>query len=539
METALPLLKGKITLQDALKEDDDIIQNLSYPEKRAIFWLYLGRRRSQITEIISRHLNISPANLRLGDVREWIHGSFNACIPIYISPSPRNPNLPERAIIRFPLPYKTGEAFFPGNVDEKLRCEAATYIWLHSNCPTVPIPRLYGFGFPGTQSFTALENESLFNRLRWYFRSARAWVSGQTLPPYFAHPRRSILDVGYLVIEHVGEGKMLSESWKEHRGDPDRRANLFRDLSRIILSAAKLSLPRIGSWTMDDRGVLSLSNRPLAFQLHQLENCNIPTEMPRDLTYTSVEPYLLDLIACHDSRIRHQPNSIYSQEDGEAQLSALATMRALLPKLTSRRLRGGPFVLTLTDLHQSNIFVDDDWHITRLIDLEWACVRPIEMLSPPTWLSSAGVGKSALGIDELVGEELDSYASAREEFMNVFEAEESALRQSDAYTKILRRCWDTGNFWYARALDCPTGLYALFMFHVQPRFADLSNSALDEFGRVVAPYWDLDAPDFILAKIGERERYCSQIRDMFAAAASPGPPGDEEKEDRDGASVKT
>ncbi|KAK0735050.1 hypothetical protein B0T26DRAFT_737508 [Lasiosphaeria miniovina] len=292
---------------------------------------------------------LKEKHLRLGDVIEWIYGSFNACIPIYISPSPRNLNLPEWAIIRFPLPYKTREAFFPGNVDEKLR---SCYIHL----------------------FTVLENESLFNRLRWYFRSVRAWVSGHTLSPYFAHPRRSILDVGYLVIEHIGEGKMLSRSWKEHRGDPDRRANLFRDLSWIILS------------TINDQGIPSLTNRPLA-----------------------------------------------------------------------RQLRGGPFVLTLTDFHQSNIFVDDDWHITRLIDLEWACVRPIEMLSPPTWLSSAGVGKSALGIDELIGEELDSYASAHEEFMKMFEAEESALRY----------------FWYARALDCLTGLYFLFMFY---------------FGRVVAPY---------------------------------------------------
>jgi hypothetical protein len=42
--------------------------------------------------------------------------------------------------------------FRPGNVDEKLRTEAATYIWLQSNCPNIPVPRLFGFGFPGTQS---------------------------------------------------------------------------------------------------------------------------------------------------------------------------------------------------------------------------------------------------------------------------------------------------------------------------------------------------------------------------------------------------
>lgn len=40
----------------------------------------------------------------------------------------------------------------PGNVDEELRFEVATYIWIHENCPTVPIPTLYGFGFPDGQT---------------------------------------------------------------------------------------------------------------------------------------------------------------------------------------------------------------------------------------------------------------------------------------------------------------------------------------------------------------------------------------------------
>lgn len=350
----------------------------------------------------------------------------------------------------------------------------------------------------------------------WYFRRAISWMSGRTLPPFFAHSRQDLAEVGYLLIEHVGEGKMLSETWKERRGDQERRFNLFRDLSRIILSLAKLPLPRIGSWTMDNHGILSLANRPLTFQLQQLENLNIPTGIPRDLTYTSAVPYFLDLLACHDNRIRYQPNSIHHQSDGEAQLAALTTMRALLPNLTSRELRGGPFVFTLTDLHPSNIFVDDDWHITRLIDLEWACVRPIEMLSPPWWLSSPGVGKSALGIDELVGQDLDEYAKARQEFMDIFESEELALSQSNEYTKILQTCWEAGTFWYAQALDFPAALCAIFMFHIQSKFADLSSAALDDFNQVAMPYWDRNAASFIWSKIKEQEQYSGRVRDIFA-----------------------
>lgn len=59
--------------------------------------------------------------------------------------------LAKRVLIRFPLPYKLGESQCPGNVEEKLRCEAATFVWIKKNCPDIPIPGLWGFGFPSGQ----------------------------------------------------------------------------------------------------------------------------------------------------------------------------------------------------------------------------------------------------------------------------------------------------------------------------------------------------------------------------------------------------
>lgn len=511
METSLPLLKGSVTLQEALEEDKDIVRELSYPEKRLDFWVDLYERRFEIEQIVSRHLNIPRSAFRLGEVQEWIHGSFNACVLIHIAKTAQNVNVPPRAVIRFPLPYKIGEAFQSGNVEEKLRCEVATYIWLQSNCPVAPVPRLFGFGFPGGKSFTSLKTESLWNRLAWYFRYSISWLSGRTLSPYSSHSRHHLLDLGYLIIEHVEGGKMLSDSWEHHRHDPNRRRNLFRDLSRIMLCLAKVPLPRIGSWTIDDSGIVSLSNRPLTILLHESENLEIPTGIPRDLTYTSVEPYLLDLIACHDNRVRYQPNSIHDQSDGLAQLAALTAMRTLLSKFTNRRFRQGPFVLSLTDMHQSNIFVDENWHVTNIIDLEWACVHPLEMLSPPHWLSDQGLDQIAT--------HLGDYEELHKEFVDAFEIEELTHYRSDTYTRVLRDCWRSGSFWYFQALDCPSALLALFLDHIQPRFANLNSAARDEFSRVLMPYWDLNATSFISSKLEEEEEYRSRLRELFANAS--------------------
>ncbi|POR36342.1 hypothetical protein TPAR_03459 [Tolypocladium paradoxum] len=510
MERTLPLLKGRVSLGEALKEDVDIIRELAYPEKRLQFWLHLYSCRRQIAEVVSRHLNILESDFSLGEVEEWIHGSYNACIPIHIAERARGSRLPPQAIVRFPLPYKVGEDFYPGNVDEKLRCEAATYVWLQQNCPDIPVPRLFGFGFPAGQSFTAVENESFCSRILWFVRRAIPWMFGRTLPPYVPHNRCHLLDLGYLVIERIDSGRMLSESWEEHRHDPNRRANLFRGLSRIMLRLSKLPLPRIGSWTLDDRGVLKLTNRPLTLLLHQLENAEIPTDIPRDRTYTSVEPYFLDLIACQDNRMRYQPNSIHNQGDGETQLAALTAMRAVLPKFTDRQFRDGPFVYSLTDLHQSNIFVDDDWHITSIIDLEWACARPIEMLGPPDWLSGRSLEEIAFHLDE--------YASVHDEFVDAFEREELAQCQSNANAEAMRACWKTGSFWYSHALDSPTVLLALFVDHIQPRFAKLSSTSWDEFSRMLMRLWDLDSQRFISSKVIEQGQYVNQLRKMFTSS---------------------
>lgn len=62
---------------------------------------------------------------------------------------------------------------------------------------------------------------------------------------------------------------ILSASWESHGQDESRLTNLFQGLSRIMLSLGKIPLPHIGSFTMDNNGVVRLANRPLTLQIHQ------------------------------------------------------------------------------------------------------------------------------------------------------------------------------------------------------------------------------------------------------------------------------
>ncbi|KAG7148048.1 hypothetical protein HYQ46_003091 [Verticillium longisporum] len=409
---ARPLLSGKITLSEAIDDESDVLRKLSYPEKRLDFYQFLQAHARE-----------------------------------------------KRIAIRFPLPYKIGESTNQGNAEEKLRCEVATYAWIQAHCPSIPIPRLWGFCFPGESSFTSLFRTPLLSRLSWYIRWSIRW-------------------------RHTS----------------------------VMLSLAQVQFPRIGSLTMDNYGVVSLANRPLGLHLHQLENDEISTEIPRNLTYATTDTYLLDRLSCHDNRIRYQPNSIFNQSDGESQISSLTIMRALMPHFTQKEGRHGPFILMLTDLHPSNIFVDGDGHVTCVIDLERACTLPVEMLQPPYWLTNRAV-------DQITGDSLVDYRERHNEFISAFQAEEEACGSITSYAEMMRKSWDLGSFWYFNAIESLSGFYNLFLQHIQPRYGPEAVKGWKDFERSVTPYWSAGMTRFIVRKVHEREQYLQRLREVFQQAS--------------------
>lgn len=162
--TVIETVKESLTVEDVLGRDLDTIPTLHSLQKTFDFQDRLWLQRSQIEDLISRHLGIPKSDFVLSEPSKWIWGSFNICVFIDVD-NTRNSNLPPKAIIRFPLPFECGEAYNPDIVDEKLRCEAATYIWFKKNCPTIPTPRLLGMGFPGTQSVSIRHASDSFGSL--------------------------------------------------------------------------------------------------------------------------------------------------------------------------------------------------------------------------------------------------------------------------------------------------------------------------------------------------------------------------------------
>lgn len=148
-----------------------------------------------------------------------------------------------------------------------------------------------------------------------------------------------------------------------------------------------------GSFVLDEKDYLNLSNRPLSLQLQYLENQEIPADFQQHVTYPYAESYINDIFSFHEARLRHQPNAVEDLQDGLLQASPLMVMKSVWPCFFRRDLLRGPLLFSFIDVHQFNIFADEDWNITCLVDLEWARSRPVGMIRAFYWLSNQSMYK--------------------------------------------------------------------------------------------------------------------------------------------------
>ncbi|PGH35783.1 hypothetical protein GX50_01366 [[Emmonsia] crescens] len=502
------LLRGVTTYSAIVDSESNYLLKLTYFDERNKFFTLINQSRAEIQTIVAYHLGLrSSKQCHVAEIEQWIHGTFNVCVPVRIEGCQR------RVIIRFPLPYRVGEKVFSGNADEKVRCEAGAYVWLQQGCPSIPIPYLHGFGLSNGLHYTLTRNLPWLSRWAQKLRQALLWIQHRQFPSdYVPHHTRTLQNPlgSYLVMDYIeeSEGQMLSETWGEYREDKRRLTNLFHGLSHLMLRLSRIKLPKIGSFIIDDAGFVRLANRPLTSMLQELENTGVPMHIGRDRTYTSVTSYITDLLAYHDNQLRHKANAVKGIGDCVSQMCALTVMKAVAPQFYNHDYDAGPFAFSLTDLHQSNIFVDKDWNITHIIDLEWAASLPVEFIQLPHWL----------GGQEVDAIELELYTTLLEQFTGILKEDEEKIEEAESHTfklsHILKSGWKVGTFWYNLALRSPPALHSLFYNRIQPQFA-AQHLNDQEFYKVVGFYWCREASAFIRTKCTDKKNYDVQLKEAF------------------------
>ncbi|GAM91661.1 hypothetical protein ANO11243_097130 [Dothideomycetidae sp. 11243] len=504
------LLQGQITYDQAKQREVNMIQELSYVDARHVFFAHLDRRRNSIRATVARHLGVPPADCTVANQEHWFHGSFNVCIEVEVK---RGADV----LIRFPLPYRIGEDVHPGNADEKVRSEVATYVWLQENCPDVPIPFLYGFGLSTGQTFTHHSYVNILSRGLQHWRMTHTKSKRLPLLSSYTRTHQSGLDVPYVLIEYIDpeQGEELSRTWPEGRSDLQRRSNLFCGLSKIMLSLARYPMPRIGSLTINDSGYVDLLNRPLTIAVQHSENDHMRFRIREEAeidpheqsTHVTVDSYVHDLLAIHGDRLDHQPNAVIGADDALSQANAVVVMRSVWTNFFRRR--RGPFFLSLTDLNQGNIFVDEAWNITAIVDLEWSCSLPVEMLHPPHWLTNEA-------LDDIHPQK---YQVLHTEFMQIFrEIERRQVTEREPASPLLHpiveQGLERGTFWFSLALMRPPVLCAILYEKILPYFKKISGTSGGSAG-FIATLFKLDTTAWLQRKLADKEAYDRDLERTF------------------------
>lgn len=409
------------------------------------------------------------------------------------------------------MPFKLGESSYPGTVEEKLRAEVGAYAWLQENCPDIRIPQLYGFRI-ADHHFTHEARLSWYARIpRIIWRLCRSIFQGPFLSRYVPNPISTQLPVQYMLLEYIDAdiGRTLSSTWLTHREDPIHRGQLFRGIARIIVSLSRIPQPRIGSFQFHDDCTVTLTNRPTLAATTIMENFGAKRSMHPGDTYSCTESFVTDMITLHDNYFYNNKSAADDAADCRGQMAIRTLLRAISHHYIKREYRNGPFVLQLTDLHQSNIFVDDDWNVTCLLDLEWLCALPAEALSAPYWLSGRNIAH--ITNDEEC-HSLTEYNDIRQEFMQALAEEESRCQLAWPLTRIVEDMWQSGGTWFWFCLSSIDAAYYLIDDHLCPRFsAHLSIKVEEAFSH----FWKEGAEQVVAKKLSDYKQYEQDLSRLF------------------------
>ncbi|QDS73257.1 hypothetical protein FKW77_004296 [Venturia effusa] len=480
-----------VSYEDAIASESDTIREEKERRKTAQFISELEASRCEIELETAHHLCLPSQRCLVSKREHWKLGRFNVGVRVDM-PGHSTPSV----LMRYPLPNKLSDGQL---VEEKMRCEIATYAYMQDNCPDVPIANLIGFGLPSGKTYTHARHTPTHQRLsRYFWRSFYSCLTNYISHPY-PHPRK----FSYIMLEYVerSQGVPLVSTWEEHRADPVRRHNLYKGMSKIALSLAQKPWPRIGSLTFLDDATYKLLNRPLSCHVAILGN-NGSESMRSDDTYTDGNAYVTDLLAYQESRFVQQPNAVFNEFDCRAQMAVFVLTRLLIDRFSTQELRTGPFYLSFTDENAGHFFVDENWNVTKVVDLEWVCSCPAAMSGTPYWLSGCG-------IDQIYDEKQNEFADLQEQYLIALRQNESERKWCRPLSHTMEHNWRNGAFWFFHGLTSIDALYNISKRHLlcdvmtQPGW----ESASDQFAA--------DPQALVRKKVDEKAKYDAMLQQLY------------------------
>ena len=313
-----------------------------------------------------------------------------------------------------------------------------------------------------------------------------------------------------MLLDFIGsdKGKMLSDTLREFREtDTNRLENLIRGISRIMISLASKSQPRIGSLRFNDDGSTTLANRPLLCANFVLESEGAPKVV--DKKYATIGKFFDDMLRFRKEAFRARPNAVNDDEDCYLQMYQMTLLQRMKSHFVDHHYQG-PFVLQFADFHAGNIFVDEEWNIVGLIDLEFVCALPPDMLRTPYWLLVDA-------IDEVSGR-IDEFGKIHKLFLDILRHEERNynVEHNVSLSSYMDDAWKTHLCWFYGCFTSIDGMGYYLEDHLYKVF-DYEPSFDEEtrYAKILSARWPADSNAVVEQKLRDKAKYNDDLGRHF------------------------
>ncbi|KAG9259153.1 uncharacterized protein F5Z01DRAFT_740979 [Emericellopsis atlantica] len=467
-----------LSFESAAGHESNLVLYILHQRATVRFSRLIWDQRGSIAALVRSHLGLrKDETCAVLPPDAWLSGGFNLCVLVEATVAGRL-----TLVFRCPMSHKLAERQYPGTIDEKVRGEVAAYAWIQEHCHEIRIPCLYAFGFTDGLQFSHVEQAPFYTRIS---RSFQRWVHRilglSLLSNYSRNTTLPTVDTAYMLLEYISPetGTMLSETWNEYMHDA-QRVHPYSEASHI------------GSFRFNPRdATITLSNRPLMCSTMLFEKSGTPRTIQPHQTYQTTDSFVSETLTLYDNHLLHDPHAVRDEDDARERITIRTLLRALSHHF-------------LTDFHQSNIFVDKDWNITCLMDLQWLCALPSEMLSVPSWLANCS-------LDNIIGKRYDHFNEARKVFLDVMDEEAQSIRQEHdiQVTDTMRHSWSSKRVWFWACLRSTNAWLFIFEDHILPRFSD--DKELVVSLKQMSVLWRDDVEDVIKAKVQDEEKYREEL----------------------------
>ncbi|KAH7175799.1 hypothetical protein EDB81DRAFT_771123 [Dactylonectria macrodidyma] len=290
------------------------------------------------------------------------HGCFNICISVVFDTSP-----PEKWVVRIALPA------LDAWIDERIETQLATMKYVSAKT-TIPVPRVHGWSFtddsPIGSAFIIMD-----------------YVHGYTLDelgfPFRTDSRpRCFLDLG----------------WAKHKYR-QQLADFYTQLRQLEFpKIGALGFPTKNGKPLFDCGAdeIEVIHRPMPMEMttQEFQGMDPAASVPAMTTYSTARSFVEDaVLSLASNDFDKSPDIGLNVRGGRDALYAQHHFhRFVLDNWLDSKQDKGPFVLMHGGLNMllDKLVFDTELNLVGVLDWEFSCVIPAQMMVPPVWLTGGG-----------------------------------------------------------------------------------------------------------------------------------------------------